>query len=199
MRPSKALQSLHPESLAHLFQEVVAPALEAEHVALVQRPDLGLLRRRLTQDAAHQLRQRAFGAGIGEDREHIGESAVPAFLQRLLGDDVADLAVAGHEAADFIHFLQFIALAGLDRDVFGLDARMPQEVFAHIVRMNETRAPLVAPGALDLNDADRPDVVAALRFVVPSRPLQAGSGVRSRQAACASNRRWRYCECASPA
>ena len=163
----QTLQSFHAESLAHLPQQVVAAPLEAEYIALVQRPDLGLFRGRLTQDATHQLRQRASRAGIGEYREHIGECAVPALLQRLLGDDVANLAVASHQAADLVHRLQFIVLAGLDRNVFWVDSRMPQEVFAGIVRMNEARAPLIAPRALDLDDADWPDVVAALRFVLP--------------------------------
>ena len=55
----EVLQTLQTETLAHVLQQVRAAALEAEHVALVERGDPGLRGVRLTEDSAHELRQRA--------------------------------------------------------------------------------------------------------------------------------------------
>ena len=102
----QALQTLQAEALADLREQVRAAPLEAEDVALVQPGHAGLLRAGLPEDAADELRQRALRAGVRQDREDVGERAVPAFLQRLLGDDEADRALAGEEAAGFVHLLQ---------------------------------------------------------------------------------------------
>ena len=143
------------ESATHFAQEFDALALKAEHVALVQPTVAGLARVGLAQDATHELGQRARRAGASEDRQHVGEGAVPALLQRLLGDDEPDLAVARQQAAGVIHLLEVIASAGLHRDLLGTDVGVLHQVLTRILGVHDAGQPLIAAGALHLDQVWR--------------------------------------------
>ena len=128
----------------------------------------------LAQDAAHELGQRALRAGTGQNRQHVGERAVPPLLQRLLGDDEPDRAVTPQEAAGagVVHLLQVVARAGLDGDLFRGDVRMLQQVLAGVLGVHHARLPLVAAGALHLNQADRSNIGAGDSLVPPGALFQ---------------------------
>ena len=170
--PLKALQPLQPESPSDLFQQFVPASAEAEHVAFVQQRHPRLARVGLPQDPAHKLGDPRLRHRVGEDREDVGERAVPALLKRLFGDDEADVAVAGQQAANVVHLLQFVLRAGLDCDVLRRDSRVLEQVFPHVVSVNVSRLSLLSAGAFHLDDADGPDVGAGLSFVKPCLGLQ---------------------------
>ena len=163
------------EAAAHLLQQRRAAPPEAEHVTLVQPAVAGLARVRLAQDAADELRQRRLGAGAGQNRQHVGERAVPSLLQRLLGDDEADRTVARQQAAGVVHLLQVVAGAGLHGDVLQVDVGMLQQVLAGVVGVHDAGLALVTAGALHLDQADRADAHAAGGGVAPGALLQLGA------------------------
>ena len=85
--PSSPSKPSRPKPLTHFLKQVGAAPLEAEDVAFVQPGHMRFLRVRLAENAAHELRQRGAGSGVGEDGQHVRERTIPAFLQRLFGDD----------------------------------------------------------------------------------------------------------------
>ena len=71
---------------------------------------------RLAQNAPGQLCQRRERAPGSERAQHIGKRAIPAFRQRLLGNDGAHLA-GRREQVKVLRLRQIILLRGLDRDL----------------------------------------------------------------------------------
>ena len=168
----QVVQALQAEPLADLLQKIGAPALEAEDVAFIQPGNAGLPRVRLAEDAADELGQRALRAGVCQDGEDVGERAVPAFLQRLLGDDEPHGALARQQAAGLVHLLQLVLLAGLDGDQLLADAGMAQQVVPDVLGVHHARPPLVPARALHLDEADGTDVDARVRLVRPGLLLE---------------------------
>ena len=91
----------------------------------------------------------------------------------MFGDDEADRAVTGHQAAGIVDFLEFVGRTGLDSDVLRRDSRVLQQILAHIVGVDEPRLSLFPARSLHLNHTDGPDVDAGFGFVAPRRGLEA--------------------------
>ena len=139
----------------------------AKHVAGVQCLAPRLAHLRQAQDAAHQLRHGALAFAGGQGAQHIGKGAVPALLQRLLGDDHAHLA-GGRE-----QFLvaNFVFLAGFFADV-GIRKTQLRQKRARILRVDIARIHLVFAGALHLHQHDGPDVAPGLALQLAGFTLQ---------------------------
>ena len=168
------MQPFQPEPLAHLLQQFGAPALETEDVAFVQPRHVRLLRIRLPENATDELRQGALGTGVRQDRQDVGEGAVPAFLQRLLRDDEPNRTLARQQAAGLVHGFQFVPLARLDRNVFRAHVGVPQQIVAGVVGVYHAWAALLFARALHLNQTDGADVGAGVGFVLARRGFQPG-------------------------
>ena len=89
------VQAFETESLAHLLQQFDALALEAKDIAFVERGNVCLPGVGLAKNAADELCQCTLGTGIRQNGQDVGESAVPALLQGLLGNDESDRALRG--------------------------------------------------------------------------------------------------------
>lgn len=120
-------------------------------VQLFGRPPVG---EGHAQHTAEKLFHRAAAADAGQRAEHVGERAVPAFLQRVDGDDVLDLA-GGVEQIDAV---QLPLIAGRDRD-----ATLGNPAILHQVALDDVDRSLgVFARRLCLIERDRADPAAVL-------------------------------------
>ena len=153
------------ESIPDVLQKRRALALEAIDVALIQPTVARLASIGLAQNAAHELGERRLRSRIREHCQHIRERAIPALLQRLLRDDVADIALRRKQSPHVIRFLQLILLARLDRDHIRRHTVPLMQVLAHLFRVDVLCVALILARPLHLDQANRPDVFPCLRFV----------------------------------
>ena len=161
-------QAFAPKTLPHGIHQQLRLLPEAKDVAFVQFLDFGFPRARLAQNPPDQLREIIFRRRVGENRQHIGERAVPPLLQRLLGDDVADGTIPREQ----VQTLDVILVAGFHRNFIRRNSAISYQKFPHIFRMDKSAAALVFARALHLHQTNRADVITRVRLVFLSRHLQ---------------------------
>jgi len=131
-----------------------------EHVAGIERRPAGLGHLRLAQDAPDQLSHRRRVAAGRQRAQHVGERAIPAFLQGLLGDDGAHRA-GWRQQVEVFRLVEFVFFGGLQRDLLFRQAELHQKRLG-VLGVNEARVAQILAGALDLNQQDRPDIAGGL-------------------------------------
>src|SRR5437588_203528 len=80
------------------------------------------------------------------------------------GYDVANRTLSREQPADFVHLLQLIELARLDRDLFLGNLTCVGQIFLHIVGMHDTGSALILSRSLNLNQTNRPDIHIRIRL-----------------------------------
>ena len=83
----------------------------------------------LAEDSTKDLLNIHRGSAVCERSQNVGEGAVPALLQRVDRDDIADRAVAAHQ----VLFLQIVHIGGFDGDLLLGDSHPHQHVLDLIV------------------------------------------------------------------
>ena len=147
VRVARPVQALH-----HALQRVHEAVAGGEHVTQVQQVAAVLAHMRHAQHTAEDLLHVDRRSLVGERRQDVGERAVPAFLERIDGDDVAHRAVAARQ----VDALQLVDGGGLDADLLG--RHLPRdELLANLLE----RGVVVCRARLRLEQHDRADVAAA--------------------------------------
>ena len=125
-----------------------------------------LLRIGLAQDTPHDLLHVNGGGLVGKRRQYIRKRTVPALLQSIDGDDIADGAVPAHQ----VDFAQLIHLGGLDGDLLFRDAHVHKHGFYFVKCLA-----VLACFRLRLEQYDGTDVLAALLRRRRRLPLDAAA------------------------
>ncbi len=123
------------------------------------------------QDAAHELRHRANVLARGQRAQHVGKRAVPALLQRLLGDDGAHLALR-RQQVDVLWRIQVVVVRGLDGDLLFGQTQLHQ-IRLGVFGMDKTCVAHVLARALHLHQQDGADVAIGFALQRKGLSLQA--------------------------
>ena len=166
-------QVAHALGLQRLFDgldHLTRLGVVAQHITGVQRGAPGLGHVGQAQDAAHELRHSPNVFARRQRAQHIGKRAVPALLQRLLGDDGAHRALGG-EQIDVLWRVQVVALGGFDGDLRLGQAQLHQ-IGLGVLGVDKARVAHVFAGALHLHQQYRADVAVGVALQRGSLVLQ---------------------------